>query len=379
MACGEDPKRNLAHQLALAERALKKGAKIFCTQELFRSQYFCQIEDHRFFALAETHSRARRPTRSRKLAKKYKAVIIASLFEKRAAGVYHNTAASSTPTDRSWACIARCTSRTTRCSTRSSTSRPATPASARGRPRSTTIGVLICWDQWFPEGARLTAMQGAEILFYPTAIGWHPSENASSTARRSTTRGRSIQRSHAIANGCYVCVPNRIGHEFIKDTKGKPVDKDGIVFWGQSFVASPDGQVVKRAPIDKETVMVVRLRPRERRVQPHALAVPARSPHRRLRRPHQALQRLTLGTQGTVQRDSTGHSSGPWLFVSGRVGIRIAAPGFRWPRPEGISFPERVPRGHRRHRRPDPRPRHARRSASQRPQRQLRAHRPRVS
>ena len=116
--------------------------------------------------------------------------------------------------------------------------------------------MLICWDQWFPEGARLTAMQGAEILFYPTAIGWHPSER-SSTARRSTSRGKLIQRSHAVANGCYVCVPNRIGLEIIKDTRGKPVDEDGIEFWGQSFVASPNGQVVKRAPVDKEEVMVV--------------------------------------------------------------------------------------------------------------------------
>ncbi len=113
--------------------------------------------------------------------------------------------------------------------------------------------MLVCWDQWFPEGARLTAMQGAEILFYPTAIGWHPSEKKQYGAAQHDS-WEVMQRSHAIANGCYVCVPNRIGHEIIKDAKGKPVDKDGIVFWGQSFVASPDGQVVKRAPVDKETV-----------------------------------------------------------------------------------------------------------------------------
>jgi N-carbamoylputrescine amidase len=124
------------------------------------------------------------------------------------------------------------------------------------KTKVTTIGTLICWDQWFPEGARLTAMQGAEILFYPTAIGWHPSERKKYGDAQHDS-WEVMQRSHAIANGCYVCVPNRIGHEIIKDTKGKPVNKDGIVFWGQSFVASPDGQVVKRAPINKETVLVV--------------------------------------------------------------------------------------------------------------------------
>ncbi|MEY4635008.1 MAG: hypothetical protein RJA55_806, partial [Acidobacteriota bacterium] len=119
-----------------------------------------------------------------------------------------------------------------------------------------TIGVLICWDQWFPEGARLTAMQGAEIMFYPTAIGWHPSEKKQYGVAQHDS-WELIQRSHAVANGCYVCVPNRIGHEFITDRNGAKVDQDGLVFWGQSFVASPNGQVVERAPVNKEAVMVV--------------------------------------------------------------------------------------------------------------------------
>ena len=119
-----------------------------------------------------------------------------------------------------------------------------------------TIGVLICWDQWFPEGARLTALQGAEILFYPTAIGWHPSENKQ-YGKAQHDSWELIQRSHAVANGCYVCAPNRSGLEIVRDGKGKPVNKDGIQFWGQSFVASPDGQIVKRAPVDSESVVLV--------------------------------------------------------------------------------------------------------------------------
>ena len=119
-----------------------------------------------------------------------------------------------------------------------------------------TIGVLVCWDQWFPEGARLTALQGAEILFYPTAIGWHPSERRE-YGKAQHQSWEVVQRSHAIANGCYVCAPNRTGREHILDARGRPVSRDGIQFWGQSFVAAPDGQVVKRAPADRESVLVV--------------------------------------------------------------------------------------------------------------------------
>ena len=116
--------------------------------------------------------------------------------------------------------------------------------------------MLVCWDQWFPEGARLTALQGAEILFYPTAIGWHPKERAQ-YGKAQHDSWELIQRSHAVANGCFVCAPNRTGHERILDAKGKAVHKDGIQFWGQSFVASPDGQVVKRAAKDREQMMLV--------------------------------------------------------------------------------------------------------------------------
>ncbi len=175
MACAEDLNVNLANQLRLVEKAAKGGAKIICTQELFRSQYFCQLEDHRFFKTAETIPGPSTDAFGR-IAKKYKCVIIASLFEKRASGLYHNTAVI-IETDGSIKGIYR---------KMHIPDDPLyyekfyfTPGDTGFRAWQTTqanIGVLICWDQWYPEGARLTALQGAEILFYPTAIGWHPSE-----------------------------------------------------------------------------------------------------------------------------------------------------------------------------------------------------------
>ena len=260
MACSDDPAKNLANQIRLAEKAAKAGAKIICTQEMFRSQYFCQIEDHRFFKLAETIPGPSTDGLG-KIARKNKVVIIASLFEKRAAGLYHNTAVI-IETDGSIKGIYR---------KMHIPDDPLyyekfyfTPGDADGehggfRAWDTThgkIGVLICWDQWYPEGARLTALQGAEILFYPTAIGWHPSEKKEYGVAQHES-WELIQRSHAIANGCYVCAPNRIGTEKIFDASGKPASKDGIEFWGQSFVASPNGQIVKKASTDREEVIVV--------------------------------------------------------------------------------------------------------------------------
>ena len=347
MACGEDPKRNLAHQLALAEQALKKGAKIFCTQELFRSQYFCQVEDHRFFALAETIPGPSTDAFS-KLAKKYKAVIIASLFERRAAGVYHNTAAVIDADGSLMGVYRKMHIPDDPLFYEKFYFTPGDTGFIAWKTKVTTIGTLVCWDQWFPEGARLTAMQGAEILFYPTAIGWHPSESKQYGAAQHDS-WEVMQRSHAIANGCFVCVPNRIGHEIIKDAKGKPVDKDGIVFWGQSFVASPDGQVVEtRTGRARKTVMVVDCDLAQGRIQPHALAVPPRSPHRRLRRPDQALQRLEPDDarrrpDGADTRHRHERPAAARILAFRRSGIRIEATWISWPRPEGISFPGPVP------------------------------------
>jgi N-carbamoylputrescine amidase len=255
MACGPDPKANLAHQLALARTAVAQGAQIVCTQELFKSPYFCQTEDHRFFGLAETIPGPSTDA-FQKFAKKHGVVVVASLFEKRAAGLYHNTAAI-IDADGSLMGIYR---------KMHIPDDPLfyekfyfTPGDTGFRAWKTkfgTIGVLICWDQWYPEGARLTAMQGAEILFYPTAIGWHPREKAEYGAAQHDS-WELIQRSHAVANGCWVCVANRIGHELVPGPDGRPVSADGLEFWGQSFVAAPDGSIVTRASTSEEEVLVV--------------------------------------------------------------------------------------------------------------------------
>ncbi|MGE0041858.1 MAG: carbon-nitrogen hydrolase [Vicinamibacterales bacterium] len=255
MACGEDPKANLARQLALAERAMKGGARIVCTQELFRSQYFCQAEDHRFFALAETIPG---PTTDRfaALAKKYGAVVVVSLFERRAAGLYHNTAAVIDADGALLGVYRKMHIPDDPLYYEKFYFTPGDTGFRAWKTKHATIGVLICWDQWFPEGARLTALQGADILFYPTAIGWHPSEKRA-FGKAQHEAWETIQRSHAVANGCWVCAPNRIGHERVRGEDGRPVSADGLEFWGRSFVTAPDGQVVARAPIDREDVLIV--------------------------------------------------------------------------------------------------------------------------
>jgi N-carbamoylputrescine amidase len=247
-ACTGDPKANLKKSLALAEKAAKKGAKIICTQELFRSQYFCQNEDHENFKLAEsipgpsTHA-------FQKLAKKYGVVIVASLFEKRASGLYHNTAVI---IDADGALLGIYRKMHIPDDPLFYEKFYFTPGDTGFRAWGTKfgrIGVLVCWDQWYPEGARLTALQGAEIIFYPTAIGWHPSEKAE-YGENQHGAWEVIQRSHAVANGCYVAAVNRIGHE-------TPIGGDGIEFWGQSFVAGTSGQILAKASVEKEEVLLV--------------------------------------------------------------------------------------------------------------------------
>jgi N-carbamoylputrescine amidase len=255
-ACGKDPAANLKKTLTLAEQAAKKGANIICTQELFRSQYFCQAEKHDYFKLAE-----KIPGPSTKafqaIAKKYGCVIIASLFERRASGLYHNTAVIIDAGGKILGVYRKMHIPDDPLYYEKFYFTPGDTGFKAWETKFGKIGVLVCWDQWYPEGARLTAMQGAEIIFYPTAIGWHPSEKKKYGAAQHDS-WETIQRSHAIANGCYVCVPNRIGHETIRSASGKkPVNKDGLDFWGQSFVAAPDGSIVEKAPVNKETVMVV--------------------------------------------------------------------------------------------------------------------------
>ncbi|MGA2233691.1 MAG: carbon-nitrogen hydrolase [Tepidisphaeraceae bacterium] len=255
MACSDDPIRNRARQLELLDEAVRGGAQILCTQELFASQYFCQLEDHRFFDLAETIPGPSTDAFG-KLAAKHGVVIIASLFERRAAGLFHNTAAV-IGTDGSILGIYR---------KMHIPDDPLyyekfyfTPGDTGFRSFQTpwaTIGVLICWDQWFPEAARLTAMAGAQILFYPTAIGWHPTEKKE-FGKAQHESWELIQRSHAIANGCFVAAPNRIGTEKIATGNGQFASPDGIQFWGQTFVASPDGQIIQRASVDQNQILLV--------------------------------------------------------------------------------------------------------------------------
>jgi N-carbamoylputrescine amidase len=252
--CSAEGAENLRQTLAAVEKAAKAGAQIICTQELFRSLYFCQSENYQHFQLAEPIPGPSTAAFQR-LARKHRVVVIASLFEKRAAGIYHNTAAI-IDADGSLLGLYR---------KMHIPDDPLfyekfyfTPGDLGFRAWPThhgKIGVLICWDQWYPEAARLTALQGAEILFYPTAIGWHPSEKAAQGAKQHDA-WELIQRSHAVANGCYVAAVNRVGHE-------APAGGAGLEFWGQSFVAGPSGEILAKASTDNDETLLVAIDPRK--------------------------------------------------------------------------------------------------------------------
>jgi len=245
-----DPKENLAKHLRLAEEAANRGAQIVCTQELFRSQYFCQSEDYDNFRLAESIPG---PTTEAfaKLARKREVTLILSLFEKRAAGVYHNTAVIIDADGQLLGSYRKMHIPDDPLYYEKFYFTPGDLGFRAWQTRYARIGVLVCWDQWYPEAARLTAMAGAEILFYPTAIGWHPGEKRKYGALQHNA-WETIQRSHAIANGCFVAAPNRIGLE-------RPVGGDGIEFWGQSFVAGTAGEILAKAGADCEEILVVDL------------------------------------------------------------------------------------------------------------------------
>lgn len=242
-----DPATNLQATLAKVEQSAADGANIVCTQELFATEYFCQSEDHDNFHLAESIPGATTEAFQR-LAKRCGIVIVVSLFEKRSAGVYHNSAAV-IDADGSLLGIYR---------KMHIPDDPLyhekfyfTPGDLGFRAWDTRfgkIGVLICWDQWYPEAARLTAMQGAELLFYPTAIGWHPSEKEK-YGEQQRDAWQTIQRSHAVANGCFVASVNRVGHE-------TPVGGDGIEFWGGSFVAGTSGEILSQAGLDESVLLL---------------------------------------------------------------------------------------------------------------------------
>ena len=250
-ACVADPKVNLKKTLSLVDQAAKKGAQIICTQEMVTSQYFCQSEEHRFFDLAEPIPGGPSTVAFQKAAKKHGVVIIASLFEKRASGLYHNTAVIIDADGSVLGVYRKMHIPDDPLFYEKFYFTPGDVGFKAWDTRFGRIGVLICWDQWYPEAARLTAMQGAEILFYPTAIGWHPKEKAEYGVNQHGA-WETIQRSHAVANGCYVAAINRVGHEIIDGVGG-----DGLEFWGQTFVAGTSGQILAKASVEKEEVLVV--------------------------------------------------------------------------------------------------------------------------
>jgi N-carbamoylputrescine amidase len=245
MACTLDPEENLAKAIAGIEQAAQLGAQIVCLQELFRSQYFCQTEDHANFALAEAIP-GPSTRRLGEVAKQHGVVIVASLFEKRTEGLYHNTAAV---IDADGSYLGKYRKMHIPDDPQYYEKFYFTPGDLGFRAWDTRfgrIGVLVCWDQWYPEAARLTAMHGAQILFYPTAIGWLPPEREEHGEQQQSA-WETIQRSHAIANGVYVCAVNRVGHE------GAPLS-GGIDFWGGSFVADPGGRVLVRGGTGEEVL-----------------------------------------------------------------------------------------------------------------------------
>jgi N-carbamoylputrescine amidase len=252
MAMGEEPAPNLAKAIDGVREAARRGAKLVVLPELFRSRYFCQTEDANVFQLAEAVPGPSSEALAA-LAKELRLTIVASLFEKRAAGVFHNTAAV---LDADGRYLGKYRKMHIPDDPRYYEKFYFTPGDLGFKVFHTAaaeLGVLVCWDQWYPEAARLTALQGAQILVYPTAIGWHPDEKAK-LGERQHAAWETIQRSHAIANGCFVVAVNRVGFE--PDPSGVGRSPAGIEFWGQSFIAAPDGRVVARAPVGSEAVLV---------------------------------------------------------------------------------------------------------------------------
>ena len=250
MHCEADPDANLKRACALVRDAAAKGANVICLPEMFRSQYFCQVEDHKYFQLAEEIPGPSTEALGA-IAKELGVVIVAPLFEKRAPGLYHNTAAILDADGSLMGLYRKMHIPDDPLFYEKFYFAPGDLGFRAWKTQHGPIGVCVCWDQWYPEAARLTALRGAEVLFYPTAIGWHPSEKAQYGAAQHDA-WETIQRSHAIANGCYVVAVNRVGHE-------APDGGPGLDFWGQSFVVGPDGSVLVRAGVEEETVVVLEI------------------------------------------------------------------------------------------------------------------------
>ncbi|HEY2070120.1 MAG TPA: carbon-nitrogen hydrolase [Rhizomicrobium sp.] len=259
MSCGPDPDANLEKAADRVRDAARAGARVICLPELFRAQYFCQREDIALFDLAEPIP-GPSTERLAAVAREEHVVVIASLFERRAAGLYHNTAVT-IEADGSLAGMYR---------KMHIPDDPLyyekfyfTPGDLGFRAQETSVGrvgTLVCWDQWYPEGARITALQGANVLFYPTAIGWHPAEKEEhGTAQYEAWQ--TIQRAHAIANGVYVGAVNRVGWEN-GDVRGNRVEGPGLEFWGGSFIADPFGRILAKAPHDREDILIAEIDPK---------------------------------------------------------------------------------------------------------------------
>jgi N-carbamoylputrescine amidase len=251
MRCSSDPDDNLARACDFLRQAAREGAQVACLPELFRTQYFCQTEDHAHFELAESIPG---PTTEAlaAVARETGMVIVGSLFERRAAGIYHNTAVVLDADGQLAGIYRKMHIPDDPLYYEKFYFTPGDLGFQAFDTRFARVGTLVCWDQWYPEAARLTALRGAEVLFYPTAIGWHPAEKAEYGPAQSDA-WTTMQRAHAISNGLYVGAVNRIGHE--------GPSSGGIEFWGGSFIADPFGRVLARAGQDTEEVLVVECDP----------------------------------------------------------------------------------------------------------------------
>ncbi len=248
MAMTADTTANLETAVRKVGEAAGQGAQVVCLPELFRSPYFCQKEEHVHFDLAEAVPGPSSEALGR-AARQHGVVVVAPIFEKRAPGLYHNSALILDADGSVAGTYRKMHIPDDPCFYEKFYFTPGDLGFRAFDTRHGRIGTLICWDQWYPEAARLTALQGAVVLFYPTAIGWHPHEKAQhGAAQRSAWQ--TIQRSHAIANGVYVAVVNRVGLE-----RPTPADP-GLEFWGTSFLADPFGIVLAEASTDKEEILV---------------------------------------------------------------------------------------------------------------------------
>jgi N-carbamoylputrescine amidase len=248
MACSPDPAENLERAALKIGEAAKAGAQVVCLPELFRSQYFCQKEDPATFDLAEA---VPGPSTERlgKAARAAGVAVVAPIFEKRAPGLYHNSAAVLDVDGRIVGLYRKMHIPDDPAYYEKFYFTPGDLGFPAFDTRPGRVATLICWDQWYPEGARLAALKGASVLFYPTAIGWHPHEKAEQGPAQ-LDAWMTVQRGHAIANGLYVAAVNRVGHEMPEDGGA------GIEFWGNSFVADPQGVLIARGSADREEILV---------------------------------------------------------------------------------------------------------------------------